>query len=376
VAQKRDYYEVLGVSRQCTKDELKKAYRRLAHKYHPDVNNEDPKAEERFKEISEAYAVLNDDKKRMHYDQYGFSNNLFNESDFGSVFEEFGFGDIFDMFFGSSFGHGFSSRSRRPQSQGSDIETKVDISFKESAFGVKKEVEYFADDLCDKCGGKGSASEEGITTCSLCGGTGQVRSQRQTFLGSIVTTSTCKNCGGDGKVVTDPCKKCSGSGYRKMKKKLKVDIPAGIHDQDRLRVSGEGNSLGRGSICGDLYVTAKVHPHPVLKREKDNVVSDAKISFAQAALGCKLKIPTLDGEEELEVKPGTQPETKKVLKARGFVPLNGYRRADHIVNIKVSIPTRLSAEEAELLAKYAQGRDEEVSVGSDFFSSLKNAFRK
>jgi len=375
VVQKRDYYEVLGVSRQCSKEELKKAYRRLAHKYHPDVNNGDPHAEEKFKEISEAYAVLSDDQKRMHYDQYGFSNNLFSESDFGSVFEEFGFGDIFDMFFGSGFGRGFSSRTRR-QSRGSDVEEQVTISFKESAFGVKKEVEYHADDLCEQCGGRGSKTDKGISTCSLCGGTGQVRSQRQTFLGSIVTTSTCKNCGGSGKVITDPCNKCRGSGYHKKKKKVKVDIPAGIHDKDRLRVTGRGNSLGRNSVSGDLYVTVNVQPHPVLKRDRDNVVSDVEISFAQAALGCRVKIPTLDGQEEIDIKPGTQPETKKVLKARGFVPLNGYRRGDHIVNIKVTIPTRLSEQEAEMLAKYARGRDEEVGNGSDFFSNLRNAFRK
>ncbi len=376
MAQKRDYYEVLGVSKQCSKEELKKAYRKLAHKYHPDVNSKDPEAEEKFKEISEAYAVLSDDKKRMHYDQYGFNNNLFNESDFGSVFEEFGFGDIFDMFFGGSFGQGFSSRSRRRQNRGADVEKKVRISFKESAFGVKKEVEYYADDLCEHCGGRGSPTEEGMGTCSLCGGSGQVRTQRQTFLGSMVTTATCKNCGGDGKIVTDPCKKCGGNGYSVRKKKVKVDIPAGIQDKDRLRVNGKGNSLGRGSISGDLYITVHVEPHPVLKRDRDNVVSEAEISFAQAALGCKVKVPTLDGEEEIDIKAGTQPETKKVLKARGFVPLNGYRRGDHIVNIKVTIPSRLSDQEAEMLAKYAQGRDEPVNTGSDFFSSLRNAFRK
>ncbi|MDD3776164.1 MAG: molecular chaperone DnaJ [Actinomycetota bacterium] len=375
MAQKRDYYEVLGVSRQCSKEELKKAYRKLAHKYHPDVNNGDGDAEEKFKEISEAYAVLSNDDKRMQYDQFGFSRNLFNEADFSSVFEEFNFGDIFNAFFGSGFGGGFSSQ-RRSRSRGSDVEAGIKLSFKEAAFGAKKEVEFFVDDICQDCGGKGSQSEEGIKTCSQCRGTGQVRIQRQTFLGSIVTSSTCRNCEGSGKVITDPCPKCQGSGYYQQKKKLKVDIPAGIHNGDRLRVAGRGNSAGISGLNGDLYVSVEIEPHPSLKREGDNVISEVEISFAQAALGCKVVVETLDGEEEINIKPGTQPETKKILKAQGFVPLNGYRRADHIVTIKVSIPTRLSGQEAELLAKYAEGRGEEVGDSSDFFSNLKKAFKR
>ncbi len=377
MANKRDYYEVLGVSTECSKSELKKAYRKLAHKYHPDVNSGDPGAEEKFKEISEAYAVLSDDNKRAQYDRFGFSNNLFEESDFGSVFSEFGFGDIFDMFFGSSFGGGFSSRTRRRQKKGADVSASTTIEFKEAAFGVKKVVEYSADEICEKCNGRGSETEDGIATCSVCGGTGRVKTQRQTFLGSMVTASTCKNCGGTGKIVRNPCKKCSGNGYYRQKRKVKVDIPAGIHDGDRLRVTGRGNSLGKGSITGDLYVNIRVKPHPALRRNGDNVISDAKISFAQAALGCKLDIETLDGEEEIIIKPGTQPETKKVFKAKGMVQLNGYRRGDHIVNIKVEIPKKLSREEIELLSKYAEGRDEKVGDGSsNFLSSFKNAFKK
>ncbi|MFO7928905.1 MAG: molecular chaperone DnaJ [Candidatus Humimicrobiaceae bacterium] len=378
MANKRDYYEVLGVSRDCSKAELKKAYRKLAHKYHPDVNSNDPEAEEKFKEISEAYAVLSDDQKRAQYDRFGFSNNLFDESDFGSVFSEFGFGDIFDMFFGSSFGGGFSTRTRRQRRrQGSDVSASVSIEFKEAAFGVKKDVEFYADEICDKCNGSRSQSGEGTVTCTACGGTGQVRTQRQTFIGSVVTASTCKNCNGTGKVVKDPCKKCGGNGYYRQKKKVRVDIPAGIHNGDRLRVTGKGNSLGKGSMKGDLYVNVKVKPYPGMRRDGDNVVSDAEISFAQAALGCKLKVETLDGEEELVIKPGTQPGTKKIFKAKGMVQLNGYRRGDHIVNIKVKIPTRLSKEEIELLSRYAEGRGEKVGDGTkNFFSGFKNAFRK
>lgn len=376
---KRDYYEVLGVSRDASIDEIKRAYRKLAHKYHPDVNNGDPQAEEKFKEISEAYAVLSNEEKRRQYDQYGFSRSLFEDFDFDSVFSEFGLGDVFDMFFGSGFGRGYSGRQSRSRARGrgSDISIQTEISFKEAAFGVEKEIEYFVDDICEVCNGRGSASKEGIVTCSVCGGSGQVRSARQTFLGSIVTTSTCRNCGGTGEVIKDPCKRCGGSGYYSKKKKIKLKIPAGINSGDSLRVTGKGNSKGKDSISGDLYVTIKVKPHPEFKREGSNIISDVNISFAQAALGCRLELNTLDGREEVIIKPGTQPGTKIVLKSKGMVKLNGYGRGDHIINVKVKIPTKLSKEEISLLKKFAEGREEIVGDGNpNFFENLRNAFKR
>ena len=375
---KRDYYEVLGVSRNRSTAEIKQAYRRLARQYHPDVNNGDPQAEEKFKEISEAYAVLSNEEKRMQYDQFGFSSSLFDGVNFDSVFSEFGFGDIFDMFFGSTFGGGFSAQTRtRRRSRGSDVAAEVVLDFKEAAFGVKKEIEYFTDILCEVCEGKGSKSESGIITCEVCHGTGQVRVSRDTFLGSLITTSTCGSCNGAGTIIKEPCEKCSGRGYYKSKKKIVVDIPSGIASGNQLRVAGKGNSRGSNSIPGDLIITVKVKPHPSLKRDGDNVVTFVDISFAQAALGTKLRIETLDGEEEITVKPGTQPGTKIFLKSRGIMPLNGYRRGDHIIHINVKIPTNLSSEEINILKKYAEGREETVGDGpSKIFSNLKNAFKK
>jgi len=375
-AQKRDYYDVLGLDRDCKVGEIKQAYRSLARKYHPDVNNGNPEAEEKFKEISEAYAVLSNEDKRIQYDRFGFSNNLFKDFDYESVFSEFGFGDIFNMFFGNGFGSSFSSTGRR-QKRGSDISIVSEINFKESAFGIKKEIEYRVNEICEKCNGRGSEREDGKAKCSVCGGTGQIREARQTFIGNIITTSTCRNCGGTGEIIKNPCKKCGGNGYYKHKKKIKVNIPAGIHNGDQLRVRDKGNSIGAGSIKGDLLITIKVKAHPVFKRDGDNVISDIDISFAQAALGCKLELDTLDGREEVIIRPGTQPGEKIVLRSRGVVELNGYRRGDYIINVNVKIPTRLDNEEINLLKRYAEGREEAVGDGtSSFFSSIKNAFKR
>lgn len=374
---RRDYYEVLGISKDCSVTEIKTAYRKLARKYHPDVNNGNPESEEKFKEISEAYAILSNPDKRRQYDMYGFSGNLFDGINFDSVFSEFGFGDIFDVFFGSAFGGGFSSGRRTRRSRGSDVIAETTIGFKESAFGVKKEIEYSVDVECDYCKGTGSAAADGVQTCSVCGGTGQVRVSRNTFLGSLVTTSVCENCRGKGTVIKDPCKKCSGRGYIRSKKKINIDIPQGISDGNQLRLRGKGNSKGGDSINGDLLITVRVKKHPGLIREGNNTISKIDISFAQAALGTSVKVETLDGLEDVVIKPGTQPGSRITLKAKGFFPLNGTRRYDHIIYVNVSIPGNLSSEEIELLKKYAAGREEIVGDGSTgFFANLKNAFKK
>ncbi len=365
MANKRDYYEVLGLSRDCSREDIKKAYRKLARQYHPDVNNGNPESEEKFKVISEAYAVLSNEDKRRQYDQFGFSRNLFKDYDFGSTFSEFGFGDIFDTIFGTGFGSSFSGRQRgMRKKRGSDINVGIEISFKEAAYGVEKEIEYKVDEICPVCHGSGAATEDGMITCPQCGGTGRVRTARQTFLGSIVTTSTCSKCGGTGKIIKEPCSKCKGKGYHPVKKKVKVSIPGGINNGDSLRLSRKGNSLGRDSVNGDLYVTVRVIPHPGFKREGDNILSSVDISFAQAALGCKVEVETLDGKEEVTIKRGTQPNEKIVFKSRGMVQLNGYRRGDQIIDINVKIPARLNKKEAELLIEYATGRKEDF-LGAD-----------
>jgi molecular chaperone DnaJ len=346
-ANKRDYYDVLGLSRDCTLDEIKREYRRLAHKYHPDVNDGNPIAEEKFKEITEAYAVLSNDEKRRQYDRFGFSGSLFEDFDFSSIFSEFGFSDIFDTFL----------RSRKRE-RGSDLTAVVKISLKQAAYGVKKEIEYRVDDICEVCHGRGSTALEGIIPCSQCDGTGRIRTARQTFIGNIITTSTCRACGGTGKIVKDPCKKCRGKGHYVRKKKVKLDIPPGINDGDRLRVTGKGNSLGKNSEKGDLYITVRVAPRPGFNRDGRDILSNVEISFTQAALGCKLKVETLDGIEEIKIKPGTQPNDKIILRSMGMVELNGYIRGDHIINVNVKIPKKLSRRERELLKEYAENKKE------------------
>lgn len=376
-SKKRDYYEVLGVSREASLEEIKKEYRKLARQYHPDVNNGDGASAERFKAISEAYAVLSNEDKRRQYDNFGFNNSLFDNFDSESVFSEFGFGDIFNMFFGG-FGGGSSSRtSSRRQTRGSHVETKLEISLKEAAFGIEKEVEYSCSDLCEVCSGTGSEDLSGVEKCKVCNGTGQIKYTRQTILGNMVTSSPCSNCHGSGEIIKNPCRKCSGKGYYKQKKKMSVKIPAGIHNGDSIRVSGKGNSAGRGSISGDLYLVISIAPHLLFKREENNIIAGLDISFTQAILGSKFEIDTIDGKEEIVIEPGTQPNTRLILKSRGMVELNGYRRGDHIINVNVKIPTRLSREEIEILKKLAESKGEIVGDGSrSFFTNLKDAFKR
>jgi molecular chaperone DnaJ len=373
-SKKRDYYEVLGVSRESSLEEIKKEYRKLARQYHPDVNNGDGASAEKFKEISEAYAVLSNEDKRRQYDNFGFNNSLFDNFDGESVFSEFGFGDIFNMFFG---GGGSSRASSKRLTRGSHVETRLEISLKEAAFGIEKEVEYSCNDLCDVCSGTGSEDPNGVEKCKVCHGTGQIKYTRQTILGNMVTSSPCSNCQGSGEIVKNPCKKCSGKGYYKQKEKISVKIPAGIHNGDSIRVSGKGNSAGRGSVAGDLYVVISIASHPLFKRDENNIVASLDISFTQAILGSKFEIDTIDGKEEIVIEPGTQPNTRLVLKSRGMVELNGYRRGDHIINVNVKIPTRLSREEIEVLKRLAENKGEIVGDGSrSFFTNLKDAFKR
>lgn len=371
--QKKDYYLVLELERSCTTVEIKKSYRKLAHKYHPDVNNGDQDAEERFKDISEAYAVLSNSEKRRQYDQFGFNKNLFEDFDLNNVFSEFGFGDIFSAFFGGGSGSGRG----RARSRGTDIRAAIKISFKEAAFGIKKEIEYAVDGICQECDGRGSETEDGIETCQTCGGMGKVNVSRQTLIGNIVTSATCNDCRGKGKIIKEPCKKCRGRGFQNSNKKLKVDIPGGIHDGDQLRVSGKGNSLGKDSINGDLFIIVKILPYPGFIRDGDDVLTNLEISYAQAALGLKLEVETLDGNEKIIIKPGTQPNTKIVLRSRGMVQLNGYRRGSHIINIDVKIPVKLGKEEKTLLLKLAGLRKEATGGAAEgIFSRIKNNPKK
>ena len=377
-SRKKDYYEILGVERNCTIEEIKKSYRKLAREYHPDVNNGDSEKAEKFKEISEAYAVLSNEEKRRQYDNYGFSSSLFDNFDSESVFSEFGFGDIFNMFFGGFGGNSYSSRtSTRRRAKGSNVESRVEITLKEAAFGVEKEVNYIANVLCEECNGTGSSAAGGLEKCHVCNGTGQVRNTRQTFIGSIVTSSVCGNCNGTGQLIKEPCKKCNGKGYYKQRKTIKVKIPPGINDGDSIRIGEEGNSLGKDSMNGDLFVAVSILPEKNFKRSGNDIISNIDITFTQAILGTKIEFETLDGTEEIVIEPGTQPNTRIILKSRGMVEFNGYRRGDLILNVNVKIPTKLTKDELESLKSIAINHGEVVGDGSkSFFASFKDAFRK
>ncbi len=358
----KDYYEILGVSRNAGQDEIRRAYRSLARQYHPDVNKS-PDAEARFKEINEAYQVLGDPEKRAAYDRYGRAGveGMGGPGDFG--FGGFGdFSEIFEDLFGFGFG---GTRRRRPgPRRGSDLHTRVTITFEESMFGVEKEIEVEREEVCPRCGGTGAEPGTSPQRCPVCGGTGQVRRVRQSILGSFVQVTTCPRCGGTGEVIGTPCSLCHGTGRVRQRRKLKVKIPAGIEDGMQIRLSGEGNAGERGGPNGDLYVEVRVKSHPLFRREGDHVVLELPINVAQAALGARIKIPTLYGPEELNIPPGTQHGRQFVLKGKGFPHLRGSGRGNQIVTVKVVVPTRLNRKQRELLRQLGETLGEE-NLGRD-----------
>lgn len=356
---KRDYYEVLGVSKDADDAAIKKAYRALAKKYHPDMNPGDAEAEKKFKEASEAYAVLSDAEKRRQYDQFGhaaFEGGAGGAGGFGGFdFNGVDFGDIFGDIFGDLFGGGGrrGGRANNGPMKGANIRKSIRITFEEAVFGCKKELEVILKDPCTTCGGTGAKPGTSPETCPKCGGKGQVVYTSQSFFGTVQNVQTCPNCGGSGKVIKEKCTSCSGTGYTSSKKKIEVTIPAGIDNGQSVRIREKGETGTNGGPRGDLLVEVNVSRHPIFQRQDMHIFSTVPISFAQAALGGDVKIQTVDGAVIYNVKPGTKTDTKVRLKGKGVPSLrNSAVRGDHYVTLVIQTPEKLSAEAKEALRRF------------------------
>ena len=381
---KRDYYEVLGVPRSADNTQIKKSYRKLARKYHPDVNPDDPKAEDKFKEATEAYEVLSNSEKRRQYDMFG--HTAFGDSyrpDYSSVssiFREFGFDDfsfknIFNFFGEPSFRTRVRTRPETWSIMGDNILKGIKISFKQAAFGVKKDLEYERYEACEKCGGSGSEDGE-LKNCPVCNGAGEIRTTRQSFFGTVISSRTCSNCRGTGKVIAKPCSQCNGEGRVYKKSKLTINVPPGVSTGTRLKISGRGNSGIRGGAYGDLYVQIEVTPHKRFVRDGYNIFSKEKITFYEAALGSKILVETIDGKDKIEIVPGVQSGERIKLKSKGIQHLGRNVRGDHIIEIVVETPKKMTKKEIKLLQEIAEAKGLKVGNGtSNFITKLKKTFK-
>lgn len=374
----RDYYEMLGVSRDADKEEIKIAYRRLARKYHPDVNKE-PGAEERFKEINRAYEVLSEPEIRARYDRFGEAGVA---AGAGAGFQDMGdmggFADIFESFFsGFAGGMGNQTRSRRNGPvRGDDLRLDLKLDFREAVFGGEKEIRISHLETCEVCSGSGAKPGTRPRTCSTCSGSGQVRRATRTPFGSFTQVSACPTCNGTGQMIEDKCETCEGNGVRQVTKKLKITIPAGVDNGTRLRISSEGDAGQRSGPAGDLYVYLFVNEDAEFQRDGINVLSEIKISYLQAILGCRLEVNTVDGPVEHMIPAGTQPNTVMTLENRGVPRLgNPVSRGDHLLTVLIDIPTRLTSEERELLEKLAKIKGDRTGKGG-IEGFLGNLFHK
>jgi molecular chaperone DnaJ len=367
-----DYYEVLGVSRNATEDDIKKAYRQLARQHHPDANPDDPSAAERFKEVSRAYETLRDPERRRRYDMFGTDDErAAANAGFGGA-GAFGLNDLFDAFFG---GDVFGRTPGRAGGRGHDIEVTLQLTLSEAVFGTRTTVEQPMPVECDTCDGRGAAPGSQPTVCSTCNGAGQVRQVRRSMLGQMVTASPCPTCQGTGDVIATPCPACHGEGRIHGSRSLEVDVPAGIDDGQRLRLAGRGPAGPRGAEAGDFYVQIRVAPDENLERRGDDLWRRLPVSMVQAALGTTVSIETLDGPHDVEIAPGTPPGLLVKLKGLGAPNLRSGRRGDLVCEVDVQIPRNLTAEEAEVLAQFAALRGEEVSPREGLFSRIKSAFQ-
>lgn len=365
-----DYYDVLGVARDASGEEIKRAYRRLARTHHPDVSSDKSNAELQFKTINEAYEVLSDPGKRAHYDRYGTTTNgSAGANDFG--FGAGAFGDIFDMFFGNAGGS--QARHAGPQ-RGSDLRCDVEITLEEAFAGTAKEIRYTHLARCDACSGSGALRGTLATPCARCHGSGIERGVRNTPLGRFVTQTACTRCGGEGHVIEHPCEVCAGRGNRETERRLTVKVPAGVDDGSRIRIGGSGEAGSRGGPPGDLYVYVSVAPHPSFRREGLDTYADLAVSFPQAALGGVLTVRSLEGEIEVPLHPGTQSGTTLRLRGHGMPSVRGSQRGDHLVTVHVAIPTKMNKRQRELLEEYARAGGDAVEERS-FFERVKDAFR-
>ena len=374
--QKRDYYEVLGVAKGASEDELKKAYRKLAKQNHPDLHPGDAEAEARFKEVNEAYEVLSDKDKRARYDQFGYAgvDPNFGAGGFGGGFDGgFDFGDLGDIF-GSFFGGGFGGGSRRanpnaPQ-RGESIRMGVTITFEEAAFGCEKSVTVDRMEQCGTCHGSGCAEGTQPEVCSECHGTGQVQVRRQTPMGVFATSATCPKCGGKGKIIHSPCKDCGGSGATRQRRTIQASIPAGIDNGQTISIRGQGHAGKNGGPAGDLLITVTVKPHELFRREGTSVLCEAPITFTQAVLGAELEIPTIDGKVKYDLPEGTQSGTTFRLRGKGIPSINGRGRGDQYVTVYIETPRNLNKEQKEALRKFAE------TVGENNYEERKKFFKK
>ena len=371
--QKRDYYEVLGVSKGASDDEIKKAYKKLARKYHPDLNPDNKEAEEKFKEANEAYEILSDREKRGRYDQFGHAGVDPNFGAGGGGFDgsfDFGdLGDIFGSFFGGGFGGGRRSNPNAPQ-RGESIRLSLILSFEEAAFGCEKAVTVERLEPCPSCQGSGCAEGTTPEVCPDCHGTGTVQVRRQTPMGGFATSSPCTRCGGKGKIIHQPCRECRGAGSVRKRKTIQASIPAGIDNGQTISIRGQGNAGKNGGPAGDLLVTITVRPHEIFRRDGTSVLCEAPITFAQAALGAELEIPTIDGKVKYDIPEGTQSGTVFRLKGRGIPSINGRGRGDQYVTVYIETPRNLSKEQKEALRKFAE------TMGDENYEERKGFFGK
>ncbi len=344
MAAKKDYYELLGVSRDASQDEIKKAFRKLAFQYHPDHNHHD-EASDRFKEINEAYQVLSDAQKRAHYDHFG---HMGSGRGFEGFDDFFGLGDIFDAFFAGAA----ATRRRAPQ-PGADLHRQVEVSFEEAAFGAEKRIDVLRTAYCSRCQGKGGEPGTGQVKCPVCGGLGEVRRVRQSVFGRFVNRALCDRCHGDGAVMSHPCVQCQGAGREKGVHTVNVTIPAGAGDGFQIRLKGEGDVGTLGGAPGSLFINVAVQSHPLFVRDGNDIIYDLPINFAQAALGDEVEVPTLEGKARLKIAPGTQGETVLHLKGKGIPYLDRQGRGDQLVRVKVVTPDKLSDEQRRLFQELA-----------------------
>ncbi len=375
MAEKRDYYEVLGIQKGASEDEIKKAYKKLARKYHPDMNPGDKEAEEKFKEVNEANEVLSDPEKKARYDQFGFAGVDPNYGAgagggaYGGGFDFGDLGDIFGSFFGGGFGGGQRRNPNAPQ-RGESIRASVSVSFTEAAFGCEKSVTLERSEQCPTCKGNGCAPGTTPEICPDCHGTGTVQTRRQTPMGVFASNGPCRKCGGTGRLIHQPCPDCRGTGAVRKRKTIKINIPAGIDHGQTISLRGQGNAGKNGGPAGDLLITVMVQPHELFHRDGVDVFCEAPITFAQAVLGAELEIPTIDGKVKYSIPEGTQTGTVFRLKGKGIPVLNGRGRGDQYVTVTIETPRNLNKEQKEALRRFSE------TLGESNYEKRKSFFKK
>ena len=376
MAEKRDYYEVLGIQKGASEDEIKKAYKKLARKYHPDMNPGDKEAEEKFKEVNEANEVLSDPEKKARYDQFGFAGvdpnygaGAGGAGGFGGGFDFGDLGDIFGSFFGGGFGGGQRRNPNAPQ-RGESIRASVSVSFTDAAFGCEKSVTLERSEMCGICKGNGCAPGTTPEVCPDCHGTGTVQVRRQTPMGVFASNGPCRKCGGTGRLIHQPCPDCRGGGTVRKRKTIQVTIPAGIDHGQTISLRGQGNAGKNGGPAGDLLITVMVQPHDLFRRDGVDVFCEAPITFTQAVLGAELEIPTIDGKVKYSIPEGTQTGTVFRLKGKGIPVLNGRGRGDQYVTVTIETPRNLNKEQKEALRKFSE------TVGENNYEKRKSFFKK